>query len=192
MTEPCESNRCPTALVTYSGRTIDMLAPQASDIAIEDIARSLSAQCRFNGHLVHARFYSVAEHSAHVSELLRKWGHSVQVQREGLLHDAAEAYIGDMIGPMKVAMRSLAYDGSDFDLLEERWLTAIGSRFDVSINPMSVDVKRADVAQFHEEDFALRGTPPPTDVSVGRSVCCYGPADSERMFLACAKRLGIV
>lgn len=81
-------------IVTYTGRFFFPLKPSVKDICIEDIAHSLSNLCRFNGHT--CMFYSVAEHSIHVSELLPD-----NLTFLGLMHDAAEAYIGDWTSPVK-------------------------------------------------------------------------------------------
>lgn len=68
--------------------------PHPQDFHIEDIAHNLSLICRFGGHT--RVFYSVAQHSCLVHDLLDEH------RAEGLLHDRAEAYIGDMITPVKV------------------------------------------------------------------------------------------
>ncbi|WP_051202611.1 hypothetical protein [Desulfovibrio aminophilus] len=52
---------------TYTGRMFFPLAPDPAAVVIEDVARSLAMQCRFNGHV--RRYYSVAEHSVLVSRL---------------------------------------------------------------------------------------------------------------------------
>lgn len=81
-------------MLTYTGKVIDPLNATVDDIEIVDIAHALSNICRFNGHC--RKFYSVAQHSVLVS---------VHVQRQyamyGLLHDASEAYLGDVIRPIK-------------------------------------------------------------------------------------------
>ena len=65
-----------------------------------------------------------------------------------LLHDAAEAYIGDVSSPLKAAMRCL-YGAlmSDFDVIENSWQHAISVRFGVPI----VAVKDEDNAAMFEE-----------------------------------------
>ena len=86
-------------LTTRSGRKLDPLNITADDIDIEDIAYSLSMQCRFNGHC--KNFYSVAQHSIRVAEAATGNPHHEKYRLELLLHDAAEAYIGDLITPIK-------------------------------------------------------------------------------------------
>lgn len=79
---------------TYSGKPFYPLDPQEEDIRIEDIAHALAMQCRFNGHT--RDFYSVAQHSVlHASYC------PDNLKLCGLLHDASEAYIGDLIRPLK-------------------------------------------------------------------------------------------
>lgn len=84
---------------TYSGRDFNVLCPKPDDVCIEDIGHSLALQCRFSGHC--SRFYSVAEHCVRCAELIARQGHGLQLQLYALLHDAAEAYIGDITTPMK-------------------------------------------------------------------------------------------
>jgi len=88
---------------TYTGKKFPT-NPTASDICIEDIAHSLSMLCRFNGHC--KEFYSVAQHSVFVSNLAMGCtevaeDQLVYVSKLGLLHDASEAYLGDIPTPIK-------------------------------------------------------------------------------------------
>jgi hypothetical protein len=89
-------------MITYTGKYVNPLRPLAKDICIEDIAHSLSQICRFGGH---CRFsYSVAQHSLLVCDLVGKRiinERRKEIQLWGLLHDAAEAYYGDIISPIK-------------------------------------------------------------------------------------------
>lgn len=79
-----------------SGELWNLMDPDPDDVNIEDIAHALAHICRFNGHT--RQFYSVAEHSVRVAaHLAPDW--SLQVG--GLLHDASEAYLGDVIRPLK-------------------------------------------------------------------------------------------
>ena len=79
---------------TRSGIRFELEAPTADMIRWPDIAWSLANQCRFNGHT--KQFYSVAEHSLGVARLL-----PMPLQTYGLLHDAHEAYVGDLVQPLK-------------------------------------------------------------------------------------------
>ena len=76
------------------------------DIDLVDIANALARQCRFLGHV--SGFVSVGEHSLVVSRLLEERGESPLIQATGLLHDASEAYLGDISGPLKCLP---AFDG---------------------------------------------------------------------------------
>ncbi len=79
---------------TFTGVSFYPLDPRAADISIEDVANGLANCCRYAGQC--KRFYSVAEHCVTVSHHVPK-----QYAREGLLHDLSEAYLGDMVRPLK-------------------------------------------------------------------------------------------
>lgn len=105
-------------ITTFSGRRFYVLDPRAEDVAIEDIAHALSLQCRFTGHL--KNFYSVAQHSVLVSRLCTRdalWG---------LLHDASEAYIGDMSAPLKHTSEM-----SHFRIVEKHIMQVVIDRFNL-------------------------------------------------------------
>lgn len=81
-------------ILTFTGVEFYPFDPRPEDIHIEDIAHALSMQCRYAGHV--SQFYSVAEHSVRVAEICppedKLWA---------LLHDASEAYLVDLPGPIK-------------------------------------------------------------------------------------------
>ncbi|MBS1886986.1 MAG: hypothetical protein JSU06_07335 [Actinobacteria bacterium] len=87
------------AIQTVSGRWVDPLAPDPGSIDIGDIAQALANQCRFGGHA--RRFYSVAQHSAIVSDVCGERGASADEGLVALLHDAGEAYLVDLPHPIK-------------------------------------------------------------------------------------------
>ena len=82
------------AILTHSGRMVDLLDVKPEDIDLDDIAHALAQTCRFCGHT--KRHYSVAEHSINVARLLPD-----AIKIYGLLHDAHEAYVGDISTPLK-------------------------------------------------------------------------------------------
>lgn len=127
---------------TYTGVVIhDMLNPRPEDIRLEDIARHLSKEQRFGG-ACHQDFYSVAQHSVLVSELVKP-----QNAIFGLFHDAAEAYIKDVPTPLKRALGKL------YSEIERRWLVAIGEALGIgnALALMPVDVKIADTVALATE-----------------------------------------
>ncbi|MBZ9659744.1 hypothetical protein LB523_11880 [Mesorhizobium sp. ESP-6-4] len=88
-------------LQTFTGRHFWPLDARPEEVHIEDIAHSLSLQCRYAGHC--KRFYSVAEHSVLIANWI--WWHgSAADALAGLLHDATEAYLVDMPRPVKRSM----------------------------------------------------------------------------------------
>lgn len=71
---------------------------------IEEIAHALAQINRYTGHA--ARPYSVAEHSLLVCDIVRSQGLGVHAQMAALLHDAHEAYVGDVATPIKQVLGS--------------------------------------------------------------------------------------
>ena len=118
---------------TYTGKHVHPLNPSPEEIDVEDVARSLSQMCRFLGHL--DVFYSVAQHSVLVSELVPH-----EDALWGLLHDASEAYLCDLPAPIKREPEMAIYRTA-----EERLMRAICARFGLEPD-MPESVKIADRA----------------------------------------------
>jgi hypothetical protein len=136
---------------TFTGRQFYPLAPQVDDIDPVDIAHALSLICRYGGHTT--RFYSVAEHCVLMS-------HAVAPEHAlwALLHDATEAYVGDMVRPLKYHMPA-------YQEAEERVLRAIEVRFglrhpDEIPTGIPAAVKEADNRILLDERAALLGPAP--------------------------------
>ncbi len=89
-----------TFIETYTGRRVDPFDVSPGDVHLPDVAAGLSHTCRFGGHCDH--FYSVAHHSLNVSHELPRA--DPRLQLIGLLHDAAEAYLGDIPRPLKARL----------------------------------------------------------------------------------------
>jgi 5'-deoxynucleotidase YfbR-like HD superfamily hydrolase len=131
----------PTILL-HSGCYFDFEAPETSAFTIEDIAHALSMICRFGGHCI--RHYSVAQHSVHVSDNL-PYEHSYQ----GLMHDAPEFAVGDMVKPLKDQI-------DQYRLVEKRVEDAVFLRFNVAPQ-MHQSVKNADMRMLATEQRQLMG-----------------------------------
>ena len=89
-------------MLTSSGRDFVPTQLVPADVCITDIAHALSLICRFGGHTV--EHYSVAQHSLLVARILSAMDASPAVQLAVLMHDAHEAYIGDIPTPIKDAL----------------------------------------------------------------------------------------
>jgi hypothetical protein len=107
-----------TWIETFSGKRFDLLDPKPEQVDLADIAHALAQVNRFTGHT--RRPYSVAEHSLYVWQVVKEEHYEDHVlQAHALLHDAAEAYVGDVSAPMKVAMREVHGVGvSWYDVIE--------------------------------------------------------------------------
>ena len=119
-------------IVTATGSRFDYNDVQEDSINILDIIHSLSLQCRFNGHI--KRFYSVLQHSLLVASLVPEG-----CRKEALLHDAAEAYIGDIPSPLKRAY-------PDLIKAEKKIVEVINNKFGLKTNKATLDaVHKADL-----------------------------------------------
>lgn len=123
---------------TKSGHAFDPKVGKLSAVEIEDIAHALSNLCRYSGHC--RKFYSVAEHSVLVSRIIRKmWPEDTQAAWAGLLHDATEAYVGDVTTPLKILMPK-------FMEIEDNLALDIAKKFKVKWSKRTVErVKIADL-----------------------------------------------
>jgi uncharacterized protein len=126
----------PVCIHTFSGIAFDLLNPQPEMVLIEDIIHSLALINRFNGA---AKFpYSVAQHSLYVASLLPD-----ELKLNGLLHDAAEAYVGDMVSPLKKIM-------SEYKEVEANISRVVADVFGL-LYPEPLEVKKADLSVLSAE-----------------------------------------
>jgi len=135
-------------LLTYRGIIYKPFDPRPEDIDILDIAHALSMLCRYTGHTKF--FYCVAEHSLHVSHMVPE-----EFAFEALLHDASEAYVGDMSRPVKWGNNGL----TAFNDLEKLNDIAMRIRFGLP-HEMSPDVKACDSIICRNETDELFGAMP--------------------------------
>lgn len=89
-------------IVTMTGKAFDVFNPREADVDVYDIAWMLAHKYRFSGACCPA--ITVAEHSCLVHDLME-----IDLERSpdclvALMHDAAEAYVGDVTRPVKIAI----------------------------------------------------------------------------------------
>ena len=169
-------------VVTLSGQRFNILKPEPADVRLEDIACSLARQARFNGHT--RFFYSVGQHSC--------LGAQVSPTKDiGLLmlfHDATEAYIGDLVSPVKRLL-------PDFEIIESRIHWAICQRFGLEL-PTPKVIKQIDrrllateVRDLITKDLASWGIGAyePYDFPV----IPWPPEVTEARFLELARSMGV-
>lgn len=136
---------------TASGAYVTLLDPDPDTIHLGDIAHALAHVCRFGGHL--PSFYSVAEHSLHVAAMLHRQYGDPLLTFFGLMHDATEAYLGDMVRPLKQQLHA-------YRAAEDRMADVIGARFGLPLRwAEDVRVKHADETALVWEMATVRDAP---------------------------------
>lgn len=152
-------------------------SPKVEDIKIEDIAHALSLINRFNGYTREA--YSVAQHSVYVSFLVPK-----KQALFGLLHDAGEAYLGDVITPIKKLIRDI------YKPIEDNLMNTISDKFGFSMSDIDKKlVKQADNTMLVTEmrDLLSHIVYPrsvfPCKPRKSRILRCWSAKEAEKLFL---------
>lgn len=169
---------------TSTGRQFWPIDPRPDEVDIRDIAHHLSNICRFTGAV--SQFYSVAEHSVHVSRLMPRG-----IQIYGLLHDASEAYICDLARPVKKHSAL----GAEYELVEKRIQDAVWAAFGLKLTPeIEREIDEADKRMLAVEALDLMrpgGKPlrPEWDKWTTRltgaepAILCHDPKDARTLFL---------
>jgi len=126
-------------IMLHSGRLFDLEHPETSEFTVDDIAHGLAHTCRYAGQC--DGFFSVAEHSVLVSQVVP------HAKLAALFHDAAEAFIGDVSGPLKRLL-------PDYRTIETKIACAIFERLGIEW-PVPFEVKRADYSVMAAEQLVL-------------------------------------
>lgn len=173
-------------IMTASGRAFYPLTPKVEDICLEDIAHGLAFVNRFNGH---TRFpYSVASHSMKVAgQMAAIDGYELDLrycvrQLYCLLHDASEAYLGDVPRPLKRLDAFAAYRDA-----ERRLQRMIYRAFDLDPDDEPLELKEIDRRMLRTEQRQLM--PPPAHGEERREepyevvLTAQDPIDVREIFL---------
>lgn len=172
--------RC--TMLTVTRREFSLRHPRPEDVAVEDIAHHLARLCRYGGAV--QDHYSVAQHSVLVVQSLALAGATLEVQRWGLLHDAAEAYCADLIRPLKALMRR-GEPRSVYDEIENGVQATICHRFGLAVREPDLVIEH-DVAVCMREQIDLGRVPPGWEPAVPPSpvrIEPWGFAEAKEKFL---------
>lgn len=177
---------------THSGRRFYPLSPRAEDVDPVDIAHSLAHLCRYNGHV--DRFYSVAEHCVLMSLVMP----TPELALEALLHDGSEAYVGDMVRPLKHTPQMTPYREA-----EDAVMDAIALRFGLPVDAAghhhkSPEVQDADTRILLTERTALLSHYKPSDrwnvdgmEALDVEIMALQPYGAKQAYLARLESLGV-
>lgn len=139
---------------TFTGIAFTPMDPLVEDISVIDIGHALSHICRYGGHV--NSFYSVAEHSVLLSDWFLQNAASpdhVELAKWALIHDAAEAYLGDIVRPIKKNIPV-------FKMIEDHLLTIISGIFGLPTPFIPPQVLDADTRILLDERAVLLSEPP--------------------------------
>lgn len=135
-------------MITYTGLKFWPCDPWSTEVCVKDIAHHLSLQCRYAGAV--ERHCSVAEHCVNISRVVPP-----QYAAYGLLHDAPEAYVGDLLNPIKHQPELVGFVD-----IEARVQKAINARFRLVWTDEIVEIiKDVDDRIVLDETAALSSKP---------------------------------
>lgn len=173
--------------------------PRADEVKIATIAHQLAGQNRWQGAVRHRRFkmrifYSVAEHSHYCARYMIEVLKRPDLALEALLHDASEAYIGDLIRPLK-------YDPQfrePFRVVEDLNEKVIAERFNL-VYPFPAEVKIADEAICEAESQQIVPRDPDEEWDTGAmhdrtnaapyEITMHLPSEAKAIFMLTYRRL---
>ena len=171
-----------------SGAYFDFVNPQPDQFTLRDIAGALSKICRFGSQI--ERFYSVAEHSYWCSIQANEDLFALDTQAAALMHDATEAFIGDVVKPLKIML-------PEYGVIEKRMEAVIADKFSIDFARHADVVREIDHAMLIAERRRLFSADNVTWSGEDRirkihpAFKCWMPDDAEEMFVVRARLVGI-
>ena len=168
---------------TASGKAIDFADIDNNYYDIGDIAHALGQLCRYTGHC--RKFYTVAEHSVHMSRLVEP-----DIALFALMHDAVEAYVGDVSAPLKgllVNYKAIEHRIADAVMLQFCGEVLDGERYRrVKIADIRILLTEAEQLMYsHGENWPLRKKFEPFDIQLA----CWDCVGAQCAFLHRYKEL---
>lgn len=164
---------------TFTGKVFNALNPSPEMIDIRDIAKGLAYKPHFSGFS--PKFFSIAEHSLAVEEMVALIDKNDYPARlAALLHDASEAYTGDMIKPIKNLLPA-------FVMIEKKIQSAIYSKYGIKYKGHELDIKLSDNRIQEIEAMAFyrkaTGLTPFENIVVNRYIRYLTPDEALKGFL---------
>ncbi len=171
-----------------SGLYLDLADPQPEQFSFGDVAGALSKICRFGAQI--DQFYSVAEHCYWCAKVGQREGLSLSVQVALLMHDAAEAFIGDVVKPLKIML-------PDYKVVEHRMEAAIANKFGIDVDSCKSAVRKIDMEMlicerrklFSADNVVWTGENEVRKIEV--DIQCFPPEVAEELFTDRARSLAI-
>lgn len=167
-------------ITTWTGIRFNFSEPTPEQINLEDVAHSLSMQCRYNGHC--SKFYSVAEHCVLIARWVYLTTRSRQLALEALFHDASEAYLCDIPRPVKSRL------DPNYHNLEYAIDRAVARKWNLAL-PWHAFIEQGDYricldeyAELFEERLGPCCWKLPYSEPLGVSIQCWPPDTAEREF----------
>lgn len=182
-----------STIITHTGRLFDFSNPTLESIDIDDIAHGLSHVCRFAGHT--EKFYSVAQHSVLVTHIVDTMllqqtdKQRFEVMLDALLHDASEAWLGDVPTPLKTLL------GEVYKSIESKVQGLVHTKFGLpnrSINHetlvkladlMALKFERHHFVTFHPQEWDHIKSLPMLS-NAGHFQQCWSPEEAKVVFKA--------
>lgn len=163
-------------ILTHTGIKFDLENPTVDMICLEDIAHALSNICRFTGHTY--RFFSVAQHSWNCSMLMRDLELGNEYRIAALMHDAQEAYIGDVSSPLKQLL-------PDYNRIETKIARLVSERFGLTHE------RRVWEKVYEIDKAALAAEIGQIDRNALSAIQPLNPSEAKGRFKGLARYLGI-